>query len=271
MRLILRKIILFIECDFIDTVSYRMTFLMQFVSIFIHMLVWYFIARLFGSAVTPQLKGLGGDYFSFVLVGIAFTRFFDSGLNVFSVKIGEMQVRGTLEAMLTTATPASHILIFSSLWTFLYAFIHTLVYFISGTVFFGAPLLNGNFIPAVFVFLLSILSLSGIGIIAASFMIIFKRSLYMTTIMSYLFQIFSGVYFPVSVLPKWLQNVSFMLPMTYSLDAVRKLLMQGLSWRGVFFDIAMLIAFTIILLPLGLFFFEYAVRKAKKNGTLGAF
>jgi len=271
MILILRKIILFIERDIVETISYRLTFIMQFISIFIHMIVWYFIAKLFGHTVTPQLKGIGGDYFSFVLVGIAFTRFFDAGLNVFSAKIGEAQIKGTLEAMLVTSTSASSILIFSSLWAFFYALIHILVYFISGTLFFNANLLNGNFILVIFVFLLSGLSLSGIGIIAAAFMIIFKRSLYLPTIMSYLFQIFSGVYFPVSTLPTWLANVSFALPITYSLRAVRGLALQGLSLREVSFDIIILITFTLILLPLGLLFFEYAIKKAKKNGSLGAF
>jgi len=66
---------------------------------------FYFIAKLFGRAATPYLESYGGDYFSFVLIGIAFSDYLGVGLTSFAGIIREGQMLGTLEAMLITPPP----------------------------------------------------------------------------------------------------------------------------------------------------------------------
>ena len=81
-------------------------------------------------------------------------------------------------------------------------------------------------------------------------------------------ELFGGVLFPIAVLPAWLQKISYILPITYSLNGMRHALLQGYSLHALAPDITALIVFSVVLVPLGLLAFKYAVKKAKRDGTL---
>ena len=77
-----------------------------------------------------------------------------------------------------------------------------------------------------------------------------------------------GVYYPITVLPEWLQLVAALLPVTYSLRAMRLALVQGHSLKALLPDVAGLLVFSAAIIPLSLMAFRYAVRRAKVNGSL---
>ena len=74
--------------------------------------------------------------------------------------------------------------------------------------------------------------------------------------------------FPVESLPGWLQPVSKLLPITYSLEAMRMALLQGAGLKELWRPIAALILFGAVLLPAGVLAFGLAIRRAKKTGSL---
>ena len=78
----------------------------------------------------------------------------------------------------------------------------------------------------------------------------------------------AGVYYPISVLPDWLEPLSRALPLTYALDAMRLTMLQGSSLYEVRSDIVALAAFTVVLTPVALFVFRLALRRAKMEGSL---
>jgi ABC-2 type transport system permease protein len=80
--------------------------------------------------------------------------------------------------------------------------------------------------------------------------------------------VFGGVFFPVEVLPLWLQKVSMLLPMTYALRAVRLALLRGAPWSELRGDLAALAVFSVILLPLGAVAFRWAIARARATGSL---
>ena len=67
-----KKLCAFVKRDFQTEISYRISFLLQVFGIFINVSVFFFLSKLLGTAQMPQLAEYGGDYFSFVLIGIAF-------------------------------------------------------------------------------------------------------------------------------------------------------------------------------------------------------
>jgi ABC-2 type transport system permease protein len=96
----LRKPLTFIYKDFISESSYKFSFLSQFVGIFITALAWFFLSNLFGGTVSEHLIRYEGNYFSFVIIGIAFANYLQVALRSFSSNIRNAQTLGTLEAML---------------------------------------------------------------------------------------------------------------------------------------------------------------------------
>lgn len=258
-----QRIIQFIKRDYLGEINYRLSFVLQFLGIFVHVAVWYYVSKLVGGAAW---QGVGSDFFSFVLVGIAFSRSFDLALNAPSGKIGEDL--GVIEIMFTSRTSPSQIVLMGPLWRVIFTILHTALYLLIGAWLFHANISHGNLIVVLFTFLLTLAALIGIGLFAASIFMIFKTSHYFTIFFIYLFQVFGGVYFPASILPQKIQFISNLLPTTYSLHILRGMLTKGLPWNAFINDFFALILFSIILVPLGLFSFEKTVKMAKASGTL---
>ncbi len=118
------------------------------------------------------------------------------------------------------------------------------------------------------VLFLTVVSFSGLGIIAASFIMIFKRGDPVTWAFAGISSLLGGVYYPITVLPKFLQRFSQLLPITYSLRAIRLALLGECSLRNLLPDILVLVIFSLVILPLSIVIFKFSVEKAKKDGTL---
>jgi len=258
----------FLKRDFSQELSYRLSFVMQLGGIFFNIAIFYFMARLFGTAVAPQLQAYGGDYFSFVLIGLAFTGFLGLSLSSFAQSIREGQMMGTLEIMLLSPTRLSAILISSSLWAYLMTTVRVVIYLLVGAFIFGASLGQANIPAAILILLLSIASFSGIGIMSAAVVLLVKKGDPVAWVLGSASSLLAGVYYPVSVLPGWLEPLSRVLPLTYGLDAMRLAMLQGHSISDLRSDIFALLGFTIILTPLAFLVFRKALKRAKKEGSL---
>jgi ABC-2 type transport system permease protein len=262
-----RKALSFVKRSYILQMSYKFEFFLRLFFMFFNILTYYFVAKLIGTAGMKYLEPYGGDYFSFVLIGIAFSGYLMVSLRGFSESVRDEQMMGTLEAMLVTPTDASAIITLSTLWSFIFASFRVLLYLVIG-VLLGVSLAGANVLAALIILGLTIVCFSSIGILSASFIMIFKRGDPINMLFMSTSELFGGVFFPISVLPSWLQTVSHLLPMTYSLNGMRHALLQGYSLRDLAPEIGALVLFSAVLVPASLLAFRYAVRKAKMEGTL---
>ncbi|MDP3142570.1 MAG: ABC transporter permease, partial [Candidatus Omnitrophota bacterium] len=125
-----------------------------------------------------------------------------------------------------------------------------------------------NLPATIIVLILTIVSFSSIGLMSASFVIIFKRGDPISWLFSGVSFFLGGVYYPVTVFPQFLQVISRFIPVTYSLRALRLAVLQGHSISLLKQDILILTVFCMILVPLSMFIFRLAIKKAKKSGSL---
>ncbi|HZD60061.1 MAG TPA: ABC transporter permease [Anaerolineae bacterium] len=262
------KVLAFLRKDLKLEMSYRFSFLMHFLSIFLSVAIFFFISKLIGSSVSAHLKDYGGNYFSFALVGIAFSNFLGTGLSSFSSIISSAQSEGTVEAMLVTPTKVSSIIVMASIWDFLMTTFDVLVYLALGALLFGLNLSQSNIPAAALIIFLTILASSGLGIISASFIMVLKRGDPVNWLFGSFSSFIGGTYFPVTVLPDWLQKVSYLFPMFYALRAMRHAVLQGFSFTALLPDMGALALFSIIILPISIIMFKWAVKLAKTDGSL---
>jgi ABC-2 type transport system permease protein len=258
----------FLKRDFSIALSYRVGFLLRLFGIFFSVASFYFLSRLFGGAMVPQLEQYGGDYFSFVLIGLAFTGYLGLSLSNFSSSIREGQMTGTLEIMLLSPTRLSIILLSSSLWSYVQTTVNVLLYLIIGALVFGFNISHANFLSAVVILVLSIVSFSGFGILSAAVVLVVKQGDPISWVFGGLSTLLAGVYFPITVLPGWLGAVSRIIPLTYALDAMRLAMLQGYSLYQVRLDVLVLVGFALVLNPLAFFAFRQALKRAKIEGSL---
>ncbi|PIV39336.1 MAG: ABC transporter permease [Candidatus Omnitrophica bacterium CG02_land_8_20_14_3_00__42_8] len=264
----LRKIAAFIKKDFLIQLSYPFSFIFSLFSILVTVATFYFISKLFGQEVTLHLKDYQTGYFPFVLIGIAFSGYLSTAIHSFSQNIRHEQIIGTLEAMMVTPTKLSILIISMSLWDFLFTSITTVVYLLFGVLFFKVDLSQMNLLAALIILILTIVSFSSIGIISASFIMVFKKGDPISWLITTFSGFFGGVFFPISILPKPLQTISYLFPITYSLRALRQALLQGYSLKMLASDIGVLLVFCVVLLPLSIWIFKCAIKKAKQVGSL---
>ncbi len=258
----------FFKRDLASEYSYRLSFVMQLGGIIFSALTLYFLARLLGRGSLPFLEPYGGDYFAFVLIGVAFGGYLRVAVDSFASCVREAQTLGTLEALLVTQTSVTEIVLFSSLYSFAVTSLRVAVFALVGVLLLGLDLGKAN-VPAAFcVLVLTIIAFSMIGILSASFIMVFKRGNPVSWLFISLSWLVGGVLYPVAVLPDWLQKVAHALPLTYALEGMRMALLQGYGLRQLSGSVGPLLVFAAVGLPLSLLAFSSAVRRAKVHGSL---
>jgi ABC-2 type transport system permease protein len=266
--MILAKPLAFVKRDFLIAISYRLKFVFQMGNIFVSVIMLFFLSKLVGGAARDKLAAYGGDYFSFVLIGVAFADYLTISLNNFAAKIRTAQLQGTLEALLVTPSSVATILLSSSLYDFLFSSMRVLVYLVVGLLIFGMNIQINSFVSFIIVLVLTISSFAGIGFISAAFIIAFKQGSPIGLLAGISSSLLGGVFYPISVLPAWLKPISHLLPITHGLEAMRRILLKGASMFEVRDQISALCLFAIILFPLGLGIFSRGLKMARRDGSL---
>src|SRR5207253_1398981 len=78
----------------------------------------------------------------------------------------------------------------------------------------------------------------------------------------------SGVYYPVAVLPQWMQWLAKVSPATYALRGIRDAILDGAGIGALWVDIWPLLLIGLVAIPLGLETFRRGERYAKQHGKL---
>lgn len=260
----------FIRRDFWLAISYRSAFAMQLAGIFFLVPVIYYSSRIVGGSAAPSLGPYGTDYFPFLLLGIAFQDFMTISLSTFNASIRDHQLMGTLEIVMLSPTPVPMVLLYSSLYSYVFTSLRFALYLAVGMAF-GLDLIHANVVSFVIVMVLSIASFAPLGILSAALTLTIKRGETANMILSGASVVLSGVIYPVGILPVPLQKCAQFLPFTHSLSGIRKAFLMGVGPDQLLPEIGRLALFAIILLPLALLIFQAATRHAKVTGTLGQY
>ena len=260
--------IAFLRRDFIVATGYRLQFAGQFVSVLVSTFMFFSLSKLIAQDSSPHLAPYGGDYFSFVLIGVALSDFLFVSVSTFAKEVRQAQVVGTFEAMLVTPTPISTILFSSYLYAFVSSLSRILLYFVIGWLFFDFQADPRYVFLFFFTIIASILPFLGIGLISAAFIIVFKQGSPVTWLVGTFSGLLAGVLYPVAVLPDWVQSVSSLIPLTYGLEAIRMVLLQGATVADISMELIILAFFTVALLGSGLLAVNYSLRLARRDGTL---
>lgn len=269
--LTLRKLALLFRRDLAVARSYRAAFLIEIFQALFGAAGFYFLSRFVQSPSLERSLPRGTTYFSFALVGFAFFDYLSIGLVTFDASLQEARQNGTLENLLVTQTSLPIILAGSSLYPFALMSLRTAIYIGWGAALFGFPLRGANWLGAALVLAASVLAFSGLGILSASYLLIFKRGNPVNWAIIGLSTVVGGMLYPISVLPAWLQYVARLIPVTYSLEGMRGAILGHATLRELLPSLAGLLVFAAVLLPISFAVFSWALRRTKITGTLTHF
>jgi ABC-2 type transport system permease protein len=265
---LLRKAIAFIRRDFQIESSYKMNFIMNVIDSMMILVFFYFLNELVAQGETRFLGRYGGNFLAFTVIGLAFARYFQLTLRMFSESIRAAQLSGCLEAMLSSQTDALTIVLMSSLYGLLSGAAQPLLILATGVLLMGVDLSHMNILATILVLAFSILTFVAFGVLSAATILWLKKGDPLAWVLGGMGTMLGGAYFPIEVLPPWLQKVSFLIPITYSLEALRMTMLKGYSLEMIAHPLLVLALMAVILLPASLLIFATTVRKGRIEGTL---
>jgi len=238
--------------------TYRFQLAVKLIDVIFQLAVFYFIATLVSIR----------DYFPFVFVGLMFSRFFQFWLTVFSQSIRQEQFWGTAEALFLSPRHPLAVVAAGAMGRFLFLIGELVLFLALARYIFGVHL---SFSPVGFISVLAVCGImfAGIGLVSGSIILYAKRGDPVNWFVSGSFDILSGVYFPVNVLPPAMAHVANILPTTAALSMLRGVLLEGKSPQ--LHDYLQLILWAILTCAAGYVSFKIAYNKARQKGELGTY
>lgn len=156
-----------------------------------------------------------------------------------------------------------------------YAIVHgmlfTFLQLIVVAAFFHLSLGDTNYLTAFFMLALGSVSFIGFGIAASILPLLYtEKGMQMSFIVRSVLLLVSGVYYPISVLPGWMQPLARISPATYVLEGLRAAILRDqVIWSPEIWSYTWPLIITgVVSVPLGIFIFHLAERYAKRTGKL---
>ena len=157
----------------------------------------------------------------------------------------------------------------SGVFAVLYGLVRAILLFVVVAAFFGLQFEDANFAAALVILVVASISFFGIGMMTAVLPLISpEKGAQLGFVAQGMLLVVSGVYYPVDVLPQWMQWIATISPATYALDGIREAILDGQGLTAMWDELWPLIIIGVVSIPLGLWVFARGERYAKKHGKL---
>lgn len=266
----MRVIWAMLRANWLAAVSYRLSTIFSFVSLIVGMIPLYFIAQALQGTLANAIRYESKDYFAFLLIGLLTVSFITQGVNSLPGAMSGAVNSGTLDTLLSV--PAHPVTIFTGLTAYGYAWtaVRAVLTLITGVVL-GAHIVWARMPAALLILVLIILAYLPFGMISAAMVVAFRTAGPLGAGVLVVSNLLGGVYYPTTVIPSWIQQLSSYVPLTYGLRALRRVVLQGDPLSAVAGDLGMLVLFMITLSAIGIGLLLWAFDYARKAGTLSQY
>ena len=128
-----------------------------------------------------------------------------------------------------------------------------------------------SLLQAFLILLVGLIPLFGIGFLFAGFVLKFKEPYIFTQILNLLFATLTGTYYPVSLLPYWVQFLSGALPQTYVIEDMRRIVLANQTLVSLHGSIFVLLVLALAYPTFGYAIFKYLEKKARVTGEFSKY
>lgn len=205
----------------------------------------------------------------YLLIGTLVWHYLSVVFNNVSEMIAWERWEGTIEyTFMAPVTRFTH-MVGTCLFSLIYGLLHTVVILGIVALFFRLDLSGANLAGGVVILVAGSLSFIGLGIVGSVLPLLFpERGAQMVHVIQALLLLISGVYYPISVLPGWMQVLSRISPATYVLEGIRGALIQSVAIDTLAPTVLTLTLMGVVMIPIGVWIFGQAEQYAKRTGKL---
>ena len=221
-----------------------------------------FIARGVGLSVAEQ-----NSLETKLLVGGVIWAFLGIIFEIVTETVAWERWEGTIEYTFMAPLSRSMHLFGQGAFAVLYGLVRATILFFVVAAFIGIHMPNANFLAAFGLLAIASISFMGIGMMTSVLPLISpEKGAQLGFVAQGTMLAVSGVYYPVSVMPDWMQAIAKISPATYALRGDRAAVVDGsgIAWA----DVWPLLIIAVVAIPLGLVIFKKGERYAKKHGKL---
>jgi ABC-2 type transport system permease protein len=265
------KLPAFVRRDFLIAWSYRVAFVGDLVGLVFGLIVFYFVGKMIDPATVPAYAGNRPSYLEWVVVGVAMGAFVSLGLGRVMAAIRSEQMTGTLESLLMTPTSTATVQVGSAIYDLVYVPIRTALFLVLAAILFDLDYAAGGILRAAMVLVAFVPFVWGLGILSAAGVLTLRRGAGIVGVGTALLTLASGAYFPIALLPDWIEATADFNPIAVALEGMREALIGGATWSDIASDIAVLVPAALIALAVGIAAFKIALRRERRKGTMGLY
>jgi ABC-2 type transport system permease protein len=256
--------------DFLVDFSYKITFFGQFFGIILTAISFFFISETFFGFKSEHLELFNYDYFMFAVIGIAILDIVITIMRSLTTLLRESQTFGYVEVLFISNINPLYLFICSAIYPFLKGIIKFVLYVALLKLFGDHSFSFVSILLSFLLFLVMIIPFLGISFLALSFVLYFKQADPINFFIQTLVSIFSGIIYPVSVLPPFMQNISDFIPLTLQLNSARSILINNSIDNYIFSTLFFThIFFSILFLFACMQVFKITIFLSKEKGTIG--
>ncbi|MFW9975096.1 MAG: ABC transporter permease [Candidatus Thorarchaeota archaeon] len=240
--------------------------------------LWFIPMLITGTAVAGGseslvLNDLAGtlDWVTYIAIGTSIIGLTISLMWGTGFSLRREQNGGTLETLMTTPMGRSTLVWGSMLHNLQHGGLGVMLQLSAAIIFFGVTLNVWGILPALGIIALTIIGLQGVAFAITCIVLLAKQGWMIVEFITSGLLLVAPMAYPISVLPPILQYISSASPLTWSTEAFRGFLMNGLAYQGVAQAVGALIILDIIFFIVGALMFRYTERFVRRKGALEQF
>lgn len=204
------------------------------------------------NSIDLQINKLYGNisYLDFLVPAIiAMTVLFGCMFGMGEVLAGERE-RGELARLFMTPTSVATVVGGKIISKLVVETGRALILIAAAVLLFGI-IINGSIALTLLLLVLGALCFVGFGIMISARVSTQEDYMQMVMPVAMPMMFVSGVFYPIETMPWIFQKIAYVVPLTYMNDALRAVMLKGVGIGGVWIDVVVLLAFTVVFFALG--------------------
>jgi ABC-2 type transport system permease protein len=228
------------------------------------LVTYYFISKTFAGSNVAGLQG-APSYFDYAVVGVAITTVIAVAVASLGYQVREEQLMGTLEALTAQPVTSSELALGLAGYHFLFSIGRAAFYLAVAALVLGADFSQADWVGAAVGLIVTGIALTSLGIALGALVVVFKRVDAVGAVAAFGLGLLGGAFFPIEVLPGWLESIARVVPTRLAFDGVRAALYRGEGWVD---PILGLLAFGVLSLPVAVWLFGRTLAVSRRRGSL---
>lgn len=234
---------------------------------------WVVLRFLGGDASPDRFFALTGypSYLGYVVLGVAFNGLAMSALEDGGNAIYEEESHGTWDVLALAPFNRFAWMFSKTLAGLLTGFIDFFAVLLLGALLLDWTTTVGGLLVAIAGIVLTLVALQGFGFLMAALGLVWKQPFAIAFILSPVIILFTGMLFPVAVLPGWSKPLSDAIPLTHGLVIVRDAILLDRGFADLAPVFLRLAISGAVFMGIGFAAFRFMETKARELGVLGRY